>query len=127
MSNEPKNPHTGSSFEEFMAKDMDPMPGGFNISDVQIAKLTLAPGEVLTVRIYSDTIGGDDLAMLKRQLTSVFPSNRIMLFSMPKGDRLDLEVIAPAVQEQNSCAEPASYCNDCRCGKKERIESQRED
>jgi hypothetical protein len=133
---EPKNPHTGSDFEEFMgaldeagptttAALMEPIPNAFNISDVQIAKLSLAEGEILTMRIFSDSVNELDLAMLKRQLTSVFPHNRILLFSMAKGDRMEIEVVAPEAPAVSPCTEPENYCNSCACGKKERIEAER--
>lgn len=105
---------------------MEPVPGGFKIDQVELTKIRLEPGEVLSIRVYSDTIDSTDLAMLKRQLTSIFPENRIMLFAMSSRDKMEIEVIA-APQETNSCALPTSYCNDCHCGKKERIESERKD
>jgi hypothetical protein len=104
---------------------MEPAPGGFDIDEVKLTRIQLKPGEVLSVRIYSDAVDEMNLAMLKRQLTSIFPENRIMLFCLPTDGRMEIEVIAPEAQETGSCALPTSYCNDCSCGKKERIEGER--
>jgi hypothetical protein len=102
-------------------RQMDPLPGGFDFSEVEIAKLALKPGEVLAIRVYSSIVDDMDLAMLRRQLASVFPDNKILLFALPSGDKMDISVIAK--EEAASCAAPTSYCNDCGCGKKERIEA----
>ena len=144
MNEDDKNPHTGSSFDEFIEslerdlpqsgpaggfipepRSMEPVPNGFAIDEVKLTRIKLEPGEILSVRIYSNSVDEMQLAMLKRQLTSLFPDNRIMLFSMPSGDNMEIEAITPAEPEVGSCAEPTSYCNDCHCGKKERIESER--
>jgi hypothetical protein len=103
---------------------LDPVPNGFDINEVKLTRIKLEPGEVLAVRIYSNSVDADSLAMLRYQLTSVFPSNKILLFAMPQNDNMTLDVISTAAEEivENSCAAPTSYCNDCRCGKKERIE-----
>lgn len=127
MNEDKKNPHTGSSFDEWFGEEerlMEPTPNGFAIDEVKLTRIKLEPGEVLSVRIYSDSVDEMGLAMLKRQLTSIFPDNRIMLFSMPTGDRLEIEAITPTGPEVSSCALPTSYCSDCHCGKKERIESE---
>lgn len=115
------------------ARFMEPVPGGFRFDEVKLTKIKLEPGEVLSVRVFSDDLSEMSLAMLKRQLTSLFPSNRIMLFGMSRNDRMEIEVLAATaapheeVSDSGSCAAPTSYCNDCGCGKKERIESSRKD
>jgi hypothetical protein len=117
-----------NEYPDVGARFMEPIPGGFRIDEVKLTRIKLEPGEVLAVRIYSDSVDSMNLAMLKRQLTSLFPDNRIMLFALPSGDRMEIEVMAPTESEEaSSCALPTSYCDDCHCGKKERVESERKE
>jgi hypothetical protein len=105
---------------------MEPVPGGFRIDEVQLTRIKLEPGEVLSIRIYSDNIDSTDMAMLKRQLTSIFPENRIMLFCMSKNDKMEIEVVsAPVEATAGDCSSPVDYCSSCSCGKKERIEAEK--
>lgn len=103
-----------------------------SLKEIEITKLDLQPGQVLAVKVFADDISSRDLAQLKQQIQTFFPNNRIMLFAMPVDGRIEMDVIdtrplnlivnPPAVNITSPCAEPASYCNDCGCGKKERIE-----
>jgi len=101
--------------------------------EAEVTKLNLQPGDVLAVKVYADDITPEHLKALKAQLQALFPGNKIMLFAMPIGSKIEMDVLdtrpanplavpagVPAVNL--SCAEPTSYCNDCACGKKERIE-----
>jgi hypothetical protein len=103
------------------------------IKEVEVTRVNLQPGDLLMVKIYADDITPEHLTALKAQLKTLYPNNKIMLFALPIGSKIEMDVIdtrlpnplaiPPGVTPVNlSCAEPTSYCNDCACGKKERIE-----
>ena len=105
--------------------------------EAEVTKLNVQPGEILMVTVYADDITPEHLRVLKVQLQALFPSNKIMLFAMPIGSKIEMDVldtrpvnplaVPPGVPVVNlsSCAEPTSYCNDCACGKKERLEGEK--
>lgn len=103
----------------------------FKINEIEVTKLDLQPGQILAVKVFADDVSQKDIAQLKAQIQAFFPNNRIMLFAMPVDGRIEMDVIdsrplntivaQPPVVDLG-CAAPTSYCNDCACGKKERIE-----
>lgn len=104
-----------------------------SLKEVEVTRLNLQPGEVLVAKIYADDIDEAHLRALKTQLKVLFPNNRIMLFALPIGSKIEMDVldtrptsplaVPPEVKAVDlSCAEPTAYCNSCACGKKERIE-----
>lgn len=112
------------------------MENELKINEVEATKLNLQPGQVLIVKVYADDTSQNDLAQLRSQLKVLFPNNKIMLFALPSGGKIEMDVLdlgGPIVQPAfanpvsmtSPCAEPASYCNDCACGKKERIEGKK--
>ena len=92
------------------------------ITEVEVTRVNLQPGDLLAVKIYADDIDESHLKALKGQLKTLFPDNKIMLFALPKGSKIEMDVLDTSMPKATSCAEPTSYCNDCSCGKKERIE-----
>lgn len=97
----------------------------------EVTKLSLQPNDVLAVKITSDEIEPGHLRSLNDQLKILFPNNKIMLYMVPPDSDLDMTVISAPNLGTNApslgtCAEPMSYCNDCACGKKERILSSSE-
>ena len=100
------------------------MENDLKITEVEATRLSLQPGEVLVVKIYADDINEIHLKALKAQLKTLYPDNKIMLFALPIGCKIEMDVLdtqAPAAVASD-CSQPNSYCNDCACGKKERIE-----
>lgn len=63
------------------------------IKEIEVTKLNLTPGDVLAVKIYSNDIQEYELDILKSRLTTLFPNNKIMLFSMPTNGRIEMDVI----------------------------------
>ena len=108
------------------------MDNELKITEVEATRLNLLPGEVLVVKIYADDITEAHLKALKAQLKTLYPDNKIMLFALPIGSKIEMDVldtgnratipVSGNINISSPCAEPASYCNDCACGKKERIE-----
>ena len=87
-----------------------------NISEVQ--KVNLTPNDVLMVTIQNDGIDEPALRNLQEQLKKFFPNNKVALFAMGSEGYVKFTVAStqePVVQ---------SYCTDCDCGKKERIENE---
>lgn len=112
----------------------------------EISKLNLQPGDTLSVKIISDEIDENDAESLREKFKSLFPNNKIFCLTVPRGSDIQLEVIkssavtASPEDAQNrgafvaqtayaameakvakDCSVPTNYCNDCACGKKERI------
>lgn len=77
---------------------------------VELQKIHLVPGDVLSVKLVGDDFDENTMQSLKDHLQEVFPDNRIMVFTMPKNS----DIVFQAVTK-----EPATYCSDCNCGKKE--------
>lgn len=63
------------------------------IKEIEVTKLNLTPGDVLAVKIYSNDIQEYELDILKSRLTTLFPNNKIMLFSMPTNGKIEMDVI----------------------------------
>lgn len=103
--------------------------GRLLIKEVEVTKLNLQPGDVLAVKVFADDINAHDLAGLRTQLQTLFKNNKIMLFALPSNGRIEMDVLDTklprSTEPASPCAEPMSYCNDCGCGKKERIEGQK--
>lgn len=97
------------------------MDNELKIKEVEVTKLDLKPGQILTVKIYADDIWQEDLAELKEQLKELFPNNKIMLFALPIGSKIEMDVL-DAVATVDCGLSPTSYCYDCSCGKKEKAE-----
>lgn len=57
-----------------------------NITELQVQKLNLQPGDVLMVTVNHPDIDEDSARSLKDKLASLFPNNKVMLFTMgPEG------------------------------------------
>lgn len=99
------------------------MENELKINELDVMKLNLTPGQILIVKICADDVSQADLQQLRRQFKAVFPDNQIMLFGLPTGGEMEMSILDTEVKEKaTNCSEPMSYCNDCSCGKKERIE-----
>lgn len=108
-----------------------------NFTLVELSRIKLEPGEVLSVKLYGDDYDDENVEGLKAHLQSLFPNNKVLMFVLPVNHDLQMEAISANVENKvnteltdlveklnsSPCAEPASYCNDCSCGKKQRFES----
>lgn len=98
------------------------------VKELEISKIALELGQVLVVKIFSDDTSQEDLAVLKGQLQSLFPNNRIMLFALPSDGKIEMDVLDTrepllmAKEPVSLCATPTAYCSNCNCGKKEALE-----
>lgn len=100
----------------------------------EISKLSLQPGDVLNVKVMGDEFDEDTMRSLQQQYAKIFPNNKIAIFLLPRGNDIQMEVIQNKSAEQflneitpapaKDCSVPTNYCNDCACGKKERIEGE---
>lgn len=90
---------------------------GFDVAELTV--INLKPGDVLSVKLVGDQFDEETTKSLQDHLKTVFPDNKIMVFTMPNGTDIVFEAIKPAPEA--SCS-TASYCTDCNCGKKEQME-----
>ena len=91
--------------------------------EAELTKLSLAPGEVLAVRITvedPDYISSDSLRDLNDQFKKVFPDNKVMIFCLIDGTEMDFTAIQPPPPLPVEACGPQA-CADCNCGKKERL------
>lgn len=85
------------------------------LKEVEVTKLNLQPGDVLTVTVKTDSYGEDNLSSFKDGLKKFFPNNPIAIIALSSND----EVLFSVTSQPQS-----NYCTDCNCGKKEQAESQ---
>lgn len=95
------------------------------LTEIEVAKLSLKPGDVLGVKITADDVHPSALNLLKEQLSDLFPNNQVMVFALHPGDNIEFTAIQspPAMSCSSS---PTSYCSDCSCGKREQVESEKQ-
>lgn len=105
------------------------------LKEVEVNKLALEEDDVLIIKVKSaDRLSPEAMAHLQEQFQTMFPNNAVMLFGLKPDNDLAFEVVRDytsrskrlAPPEEHNCASPTSYCDDCHCGKKEQIESERE-
>ena len=89
------------------------------IKEVEVAKLNLAPGDVLVVTIKSDDIDESILGQLSKSFSEAFPNNQVALFGADTGSEIKFSVITAL--KESGCG-TQNYCEDCSCGKKEQAE-----
>ena len=94
-----------------------------SIKEMEVAKLNLKPGDVLAVTVKSNRLTSESLNFLKDQLNELFNGNQIFLIGM----NLDEEVKFSIMDEQPKGCGVQSYCDDCSCGKKERLKAEKDE
>lgn len=100
------------------------------IKEAEILKVNPQPGEVLFFKFRGDEFATDDVDALGRQLRVFFPNNKVIVMTLPDGHDVELttvsnqDIVDP--QPAKDCSQPTSYCDNCNCGKKERIEGEKE-
>lgn len=93
------------------------------IKEAEVIKITPQPGEVLFFKFKGDEWMSEQLNAMGKELRKLFPANKVVVMALPENH--DLELTAVANQDkvvESDCSKPTSYCADCSCGKKERIE-----
>lgn len=98
------------------------------IKEAEVIKLNAGPGDVLFFKFKGDDFHNDDVQRLGDRLRKIFPNNKCIVMTLPNGHDVELtsvkeEVTIPVEAPVKDCSIPTSYCNNCNCGKKERIES----
>lgn len=95
------------------------------IKEAEVLKICPQPGDVLFFKFKGDHFYADDVNVLGKQLRALFPANKVVVMALP--DNHDIELTTVKNQDkviESDCSKPASYCADCSCGKKERIEGE---
>ena len=92
------------------------------LTEIEVQKLNLRPGETLVVTLHSDEIGPEDMESLGAGFRHYFPNNKVAVLNVGSGNQIKMTVVADLPAE--SCgATPSSFCGDCSCGKKEAFEA----
>ena len=93
----------------------------YELTEVQVQKLNLQPGDTLMVTIKNNYIEPQHLAPFKKEFKRVFPNNEVFVFGMDSESEIKFAVVSQPEKPVDSCA-PVGYCSDCNCGKKEAAE-----
>jgi hypothetical protein len=97
------------------------------LTEVEILRVNPQPGEVLVFKLKGEGFEDSDAHNMGSQLRLLFPKNKVICMTLPPEHEVELTVVQNQgnVESTSDCSEPEKYCNDCSCGKKERIESER--
>lgn len=97
------------------------------IREAEVIKLNVQPNDVLFFKFKGDDFFNEDVQKLGDRLRKMFINNKVVVMTLPKDHDVELTTIQENVTtEVKDCSQPTSYCNNCNCGKKERIESGQE-
>jgi len=73
-----------------------------NFTLAELTRLELKPGEVLAVKLYGDDYEDSDINGLQESLKNLFPNNKIMMFVLPTGKDLQMEVISGNLENSSN-------------------------
>jgi hypothetical protein len=99
------------------------------LEEAEIIRINPQPGDVLLFKFSGDQFSSEDVNNMGRQLRTFFPNNKCIVMTLPDEHNVELTVVAnqdivESTQPVKDCSQPTSYCNDCSCGKKERLEAE---
>lgn len=80
------------------------------LREVEVAKLNVKPGDIVSVTIRSDDIDLATLNIIRDKFKDILPGVKVLLFGISKDDKIEFAIMKEA---------EVSYCSNCNCGKKE--------
>jgi septin family protein len=89
----------------------------YELTEIEVHKLNLQPGETLMVTIKSDYVEQQQLQPFKDEFRRVFPNNEIFIFGMDSDSEIKFVVVNQS--EKSVDSSPKMHCNNCNCEKKE--------
>ena len=92
----------------------------FTLKEIEVTKLSLQPGDILSVTIKSDEIDESQINGIKEGLSKYFPKNQVVIFGLGPDDEVRFTTLN---QPSSFGCGTQSYCSDCTCGKKEQAEN----
>jgi hypothetical protein len=98
---------------------------GIALIEAQVLRVKPQPGEVLLFKMIGPDFTASVIDSFKKAIQASFPNNKIAILALPPEHDIELTTVQDASYTDpnvGSCAAPTSYCSDCSCGKKERIE-----
>jgi len=73
------------------------------ITEVEATVLRLEPGDVLAVKVKGDDFNHEaTLQGLKEHVQSLFPNNKVLLFSMDSGHEIEFNILKGDTNEHQS-------------------------
>lgn len=97
------------------------------LKEVEVNKISLKPGDVLVVKMKGEDFDTYHLQGFGENLRQLFPNNKVVVLGMDEGHSIEFEAINKDLANSAvGCNTDLGYCNDCSCGKKEQILSERE-
>jgi hypothetical protein len=96
------------------------------LKEIEVMRLNPQPGETLLFKFIGDDFDESAVSNFRQALQKFFPNNRIAVMAFQNGNNVELTTVVDSSYTEpepvKDCSVPTSYCNDCGCGKKERIE-----
>lgn len=96
--------------------------------EAEVIKLDAKPGSTLLFKFKGEEFCAEDVInVIGKQLRNLLPDYKVVAMALPEGHDVELTNVEnqDKVEEVKDCSKPTSYCNDCSCGKKERIEGEK--
>lgn len=119
---ENQNPNQPSDEDESLQRP-PPQKVEITIKEAEVMKIAPQPGDVLFFKFKGDHFYADDVNEMGKQLRKLFPANKVVVMALPDGNDVELTTIENQDKVvESDCSKPTEYCNNCSCGKKERIE-----
>lgn len=66
-----------------------------SLTEVQVRKLNVQPGDVLAVNIKCEDIDHDQIKQIRDEFKKVFPNNEVMVIGFGLEDDMDIEILRP--------------------------------
>ena len=93
-----------------------------NIKEIEVLRVNPQPGDVLIFKLIGDEMDEEVTEVLRQNLKKAFPNNKVGIIGLPFNHDVQLTVVGNQGTVGNDCAKPDSYCIDCSCGKKQKLE-----
>lgn len=92
------------------------------LKEIEFQKIKLEPGDTLLLKFKGEEFLNDYnlIKNFKNAFKTVFPYNKITIITLPDNHDVELTSVKNNDNMTTSCSS-ASYCNNCNCGKKERL------
>ena len=87
------------------------------LKEVEVSKLNLKKNDVLVVKMHGEDFDHQLIQSLQNHFKKVFPSNKVLVFSLSEGMSMDLEVVKSRLLEEKAACS-SGPCEGCDCGKK---------
>jgi hypothetical protein len=79
------------------------------LSKIEINKINLAKNDVLAVKLIGNAFDIAEVKGVKEYFASVFPKNKVLIFTLPKEN----DIVFESIKQENSCQGCRDKCKEC--------------